>query len=472
MSCDHRISDFITSLNSNLLHRLPPDVFGRVLELLCPVEGTGFARVGAGPPERPAGTASLLALRLVSRPCRDAVVAWRHWWRLVRPVVYLAGEDDDADALATVAALMPPRRRYLVDALLCDPEDDMVLQAETEPAVAAVVDADEHVRSLPWERGMVPETRDRLLCAAALHGAVRLAAAALAAGADPSAFQDFAVRAAARGGHLDVLELLLADPRVDVHAQNDAPWCEAIDAGHLAVVRRLLEAGVDPATQSQHAVRTAAVRGHADVLAELLQLPTVDPTVDGNMPVLSASSGGHADAVHVLICDSRVDPAAEHSLGLRWAATHGFARVVALLLADGRVDPSACNDVCMRKACELGHVDIVRLLLNHGVDPSAQHDQAIIVAAGANEAAVLELLLADARVDPMAQRGLPLETAAERGCAAAVQVLASDVRITASARRSASRAAKAAGFPEVVDMLAGPSVRTKLTSLLRRVRLG
>jgi hypothetical protein len=56
---------------------------------------------------------------------------------------------------------------------------------------------------------------------------------------------------------------------------------------------------------------------------------------------LTAVERGDAASVAALLADARVDPAADENLALRIAAVRGHVEVVHLLLADARVDPLA-----------------------------------------------------------------------------------------------------------------------------------
>ena len=77
---------------------------------------------------------------------------------------------------------------------------------------------------------------------AALLGRGDIVAQLLAAGADVHAFNDYALRGAARNGHPAVVAQLLA-AGADVHANNDYALRWAAENGYQAVVAQLLAAG-------------------------------------------------------------------------------------------------------------------------------------------------------------------------------------------------------------------------------------
>ena len=64
---------------------------------------------------------------------------------------------------------------------------------------------------------------------------------------------------AAQCGRLEVVRLLIADPRVDPSAQNNKAIILAAGNGHLEVVNRLLlDSRVDPSDDSNCAIQLAA----------------------------------------------------------------------------------------------------------------------------------------------------------------------------------------------------------------------
>jgi len=71
---------------------------------------------------------------------------------------------------------------------------------------------------------------------------------------------------AAESGHLDVVDRLLKDPRVDPNTMDTYAIRWAAESGHLDVVERLLkDLRVDPADYDNAAIRWAAQNGHLDI---------------------------------------------------------------------------------------------------------------------------------------------------------------------------------------------------------------
>ena len=79
---------------------------------------------------------------------------------------------------------------------------------------------------------------------------------ALRCGGYPSYDGQWAVRWASRLGHVELVELLLRDERVDPSADSQGAVRWASEYGHLAVVERLLrDARVDPSVRNQSTIR-------------------------------------------------------------------------------------------------------------------------------------------------------------------------------------------------------------------------
>jgi ankyrin repeat protein len=116
--------------------------------------------------------------------------------------------------------------------------------------------------------------------------------------------------------------------------------------------------------RGKSAIRLASKNGHVEVVKLLLNDPRVDPSAENNYAIRLASENGHVEAVKLLLNDPRVDPSAENNDAIRWASKNGHAEVVKLLLNDPRIDPSDDNNDAIRCASWNGHSEVVKLLLN------------------------------------------------------------------------------------------------------------
>jgi hypothetical protein len=119
-----------------------------------------------------------------------------------------------------------------------------------------------------------------------------------------------------------------------------------------------------------------------------------------------------------------VDPSAENNYAIGMAAENGHVQIVDRLLEHPRVDPADDDNFAIRRAAENGHLQVVERLLEHPrVDPSAKDNQAIRFAACDGHLQVVERLLEDPRVDPSACDNQAIRWAAKRGHAEIVQRL-------------------------------------------------
>ena len=111
--------------------------------------------------------------------------------------------------------------------------------------------------------------------------------------------------------------------------------------------------------------KTYAEKGDIEIVELLLADPRVDPSANDNYAIELASQKGHDKVVELLLVDPRVDPSAYDNYAIRMASQNGHDKVVELLLADPRVDPSADNNYAIQLASQKGHDKVVELLKNY-----------------------------------------------------------------------------------------------------------
>ena len=235
---------------------------------------------------------------------------------------------------------------------------------------------------------------------------------------------------AVRGGHTDVVQLVLGDDRVDPAGHIDgASWEPAIQqgAGLLRIGRRI--PGLAPRNT---AIRMASHFGYTGIVELLLVDGRVDPASDYHYSIRVAAEYGHTEILGLLLNDGRANPAAGDNQPIRHAMERGDARVVEMLLEDGRADAVADHSQSFWGALRRGHAGVVRALLADGrVDPGANNSKALCLAAEFGHADVVALLLADPRVDPTATDNRATWRAAQYGYADVVRVLLADQRVLA-----------------------------------------
>jgi ankyrin repeat protein len=192
----------------------------------------------------------------------------------------------------------------------------------------------------------------------------------------------------------------------------------AADAGHIAVVKLLIDRGADMCMLSRDGwtpLNSAASKGHIEVVKFLLErgADMSLPSSDGWTPLQSAASEGHFEVVQLLL-DRGADMSVPNSDGwtpLNCAANGGHFEVVRLLLDRG-ADMSAPNSIGwtpLNSAADKGHVEVVKLLLDRGADvspASAKVWTPVHLAARNGHVEAVRLLLV---------RGAPLAVANDRG---------------------------------------------------------
>jgi ankyrin repeat protein len=212
------------------------------------------------------------------------------------------------------------------------------------------------------------------LAAAARAGQAAAVEQLLAAGADASAGAGrwgSALHEAAATGHTALVHRLLRER--PAAAALDEAFLGAARQGRPAVLRLLLDHGVDVARLRQGGLAVAASQGSADPLAQsdtiaLLLQAGADPRAaepdTGLTPLHRAAYEGQV-ASAIALLDHGADPNARDAEGctpLWWAAGAGRAGMVALLLARGADAQAASDDGTTVQDRAQGHRDAAALL--------------------------------------------------------------------------------------------------------------
>ncbi|KNC53544.1 uncharacterized protein AMSG_11644 [Thecamonas trahens ATCC 50062] len=296
-----------------------------------------------GSPAAPPTVADIVAVFLSPAPCDD------HWIALVHAIAGCGatlGVSEAAELADT--RLLHPRTVLSIHALaaLCGLEDVALELLETLPPSA--------------------DGKAGLLTAAALAGLTRVTQRLLADGdVELAAARNNPVVLAAANNHCAMLKILLGEPGAHPGRGRSA-LCEAAYRGHLEATRLLLDHPlVDPSLDESLALTWAAKGGNIDVVNVLLADPRIDP--GSSSSALSwAASRGDSDVVRALLAHPRTDPGAMANAALVTASINGHTTTVGILLAHPQVDATARNGEAMSRAYMAGHTRIVRLLHNAG----------------------------------------------------------------------------------------------------------
>ena len=227
-----------------------------------------------------------------------------------------------------------------------------------------------------------------MIVSGAIHIAVLLAGAVLAAGPLPAAAgnTDEAFGAALeRRDVAGAIELLDAgaDPNTRLR-YGKTPLMAAAKTGAADLARRLIERGADVNARNDNggtALMFAAIPGHAETITLLIdQGADVNATGHFNWTALMvAASKGHGEGVQLLL-EGGADPNVQDTYG--WTplmrAVYGNKRTaVAALLGSDRVDLEARDErgaTALHVAVERGNAALVADLLARGADPGSIDD--------------------------------------------------------------------------------------------------
>ncbi|KAI9764110.1 MAG: hypothetical protein M1840_008670 [Geoglossum simile] len=361
------------------------------------------------------------------------------------------------------------------------------------------------------------ETATVPLYYASLLGILEAVQKALAAGTDANATfnSETVLQAASRGGHSEVVEMLL-NAGADVNATTSSGRT-ALDAAsegdHLKVVERLLNAGADVNTTAKWAALEAAARGgHLKVVDRLLnagadvnatgvwteleaasegghfkvaeRLLNVGADVNatksnGRTALDAASEGGHLEVVERLL-SAGADANATTSRGrtaLAAASWGGHPEIVERLLNAGADVNFTSTRTALQAASERGRVEVVERLLNAGADANATTSNGRTALAAASWGGYLEvverLLNAGADVNASGTR-TALQAASESGRVDVVEKLlnaGADANATTSSGRTVLEAASDGGHLEIVEKLLNAGADANATTSRGRTAL-
>jgi 7,8-dihydropterin-6-yl-methyl-4-(beta-D-ribofuranosyl)aminobenzene 5'-phosphate synthase len=284
--------------------------------------------------------------------------------------------------------------------------------------------------------------------------------------------QETPLHAAVSGGHLDIVDLLIA-AKADVNAvdnQKRTPLHLACYDGHEEIAEKLISHGADLEAKFSNGTTPlfwAIPEGHTEVF-ELLVNRGADinaKTNDGANLLHTTALYGQKNMAEILIgkgadvnrtSDDGTPP-------INYAAARGHREVLELLIDKG-ADVNAADDrgyTPLRISILLGQTEIVETLLARGADPNRKNDDGATPlhdAATEGHAAPAELLIAhEAEVNAEDAEGhTPLHLAANHGYKDIVDLLVAkgaDVNVQDGGGDTALHGAAWKGDKEIVELL-------------------
>ncbi|KAI9332133.1 ankyrin repeat-containing domain protein [Zopfochytrium polystomum] len=312
---------------------------------------------------------------------------------------------DDVAAVAAVEAVCAARGRA------CSLRHDALFHFGLQSGSLAVVD---------WALARSPDVAasydNFAVVWAAQNNRPTLLARILAASArvQPSIFGNQALHTAARHGYLEVVQTLMADPRLRLDGESHNPLIAALAGGQTAVIAYLVSAmrGSDIVTSTPNApLRAAAGLGNLEVVRLLMAVPEVSRLAETNRAaVMEAAYRGHFHVVKWFV--EHYEPAgstdATRSIRTRAllsailcaASKGGHHHIVQYALNNPLADPTSSfqgSRPPIESAAEAGHLLVVAALLRHpAVDPSANNSAVLRIAASRNRLEVVRMLVESA----------------------------------------------------------------------------
>ena len=284
------------------------------------------------------------------------------------------------------------------------------------------------------------------------------------------AMQELLMRGAAFNGSVRVFDVCLAQDEIPC-SLLEFSLCNAAQGGHLAIVERLLQAGVRVNTDTSHFERTALQKAASESYLPVIEkLFEAEANVNGDKTPLQASiSQGHLYMIERLLqAGAELKDVADGAEALCKAADEGDLPVIKKLLQAGAdVNATSSDMTALQEAARAGKLEAVERLLQAGADVNAIAPSryfswtALQAAAKWSHLQMVERLLqagAEVNATTVGEFGTTvLQAAAGRGNLQMVERLlqaGADVNAAASLRGStALQEAVGIGHLDIVDRL-------------------
>jgi ankyrin repeat protein len=273
---------------------------------------------------------------------------------------------------------------------------------------------------------------------------------------DPSYKDNAALKGAVRYQHLENINLLLNDPRINLSMESEQS---------ISVLESLLTHISELQLKERH--------NHREMIQLLLKHPKVDPTLHRNKATRLAVWTGDIEVVKLFLADQRINPSDDNNISLKMAIIKNSLEISQLLVSHPRINLSIGFQDLMETAIDRDRLEIAKLLLKDPrIDPSDSNNYAIKMAIIKNSPEFVRLLLSHPRINlSLGAKGL-IKMAIEHNCLEITELLLKDPRIDPSDNNNyAIKTAFLANSEKIISLLlTDPRVNPSVCPILHKIK--
>lgn len=272
-------------------------------------------------------------------------------------------------------------------------------------------------------------------------------------------FQSNAIfRYASQYGNIEVVRLLINNPKINPTARGNYAILKATKGGHLEVLKELIKCKL-PINVCQNVVNVASQYGHIEILSMLLNDSRFTKGNNCWKALITAVTNNNLTITQMLLDKIKNNPFEASENPLQIAVENGFIEIVRFLMKDPRSTSAITNElltsaiitkkftvlkellndsrfnlndrlIALVQAIKDDNIEIVKMLLQ---DPHmnliTNYNYALTIAIDYRRNDILKFLLADSRIDPSFNNNEVIHFAAARGYNDIIKLLLHDQRV-------------------------------------------
>ncbi len=234
-------------------------------------------------------------------------------------------------------------------------------------------------------------------------------------GMNPSVDEDKPLKLAVENNHYEIVKFLLRDDRVNPTSNNNHTLYKAIEDNRLDIVKILLGIDDNNDKMKEYSNRSVDPLSPLTIVSKGKEVPIavygdLDGTeldspfnvsdMKGVVEVVVEDTKNTGDSYISNKCLRKVDPSANYNKAICLAAEKGHNDIVRVLLGDSKVDPSDRSNYVISTYIKRKDMSMVSLLLDHPmIDLSSEDNQAIFIAVEYGCYDIVKLILESRRID-------------------------------------------------------------------------